>query len=86
MVRWVLVKERTGCLAPVLLSYVVSVAERLGAMPTLAVGMSETREDRRMPTASVGMAPVPRTFRNRNYVSNAPTRDAGGSFVFIIHR
>jgi hypothetical protein len=28
-----------------------------GAMPTLAVGMTETRENRNMPTASVGMAP-----------------------------
>ena len=26
-------------------------------MPTLAVGMTETRENRNMPTASVGMAP-----------------------------
>ena len=28
-----------------------------GAMPTLAVGMSETRENYDVPTASVGMAP-----------------------------
>jgi hypothetical protein len=28
-------------------------------MPTLAVGMFETREDYDMPTASVGMAPLP---------------------------
>ena len=39
----------------------------LGAMPTLAVGMLETRENYNMPTASVGMAPFPGTFRNRNY-------------------
>ena len=36
-------------------------------MPTLAVGMLKTRENRHMPTASVGMAPVPRSFRNRDY-------------------
>jgi len=35
-------------------------------MPTLAVGMLETRENSNMPTASVGMAPFPRVFRNRN--------------------
>ena len=35
-------------------------------MPTLAVGMLETG-DYDMPTASVGMAPLPSTFRNRNY-------------------
>jgi hypothetical protein len=38
-----------------------------GAMPTLAVGMLATRENYAMPTASVGMAPFPSTFRNRNY-------------------
>ena len=37
-------------------------------MPTLAVGMLETRENYDMPTASVGMAPFPNTFRNRNYL------------------
>ena len=35
-------------------------------MPTLVVGMMETREDRRMPTASVGMAPVLTPSRNKN--------------------
>ncbi len=32
-------------------------------MPTLAVGMTNTRENRHMPTVSVGMAPDLRTFR-----------------------
>ena len=36
-------------------------------MPTLAVGMLITRGNGHMPTASVGMAPVPGAFRNRNY-------------------
>ena len=40
--------------------------EKLGAMPTLAVGMLITRGNGHMPTASVGMAPVPRTFRSGN--------------------
>jgi hypothetical protein len=35
-------------------------------MPTHSVGMLETREDYDMPTTSVGMAPFPSTFRNRN--------------------
>ena len=39
----------------------------MGAMPTLAVGMLITRGNGHMPTASVGMAPVPGAFRNRNY-------------------
>jgi len=38
-------------------------------MPTLAVGMLEMRESYNMPTASVGMAPFPSTFRNRNYIA-----------------
>jgi hypothetical protein len=36
-------------------------------MPTLVVGMLETRENYGMPTTSVGMAPFTSTFRNRNY-------------------
>ena len=32
---------------------------KVGAMPTLAVGMLRTRVKVNMPTASVGMAPVP---------------------------
>ena len=35
-------------------------------MPTLAVGMLETRENYDMPTTSVGMAPFSIAFRNRN--------------------
>jgi len=35
-------------------------------MPTLAVGMLKTGGNHDMPTASVGMAPVPRAFRNKN--------------------
>ena len=35
-------------------------------MPTLVVGMLDTRESYDMPTTSVGMAPFPSTFRNRN--------------------
>ena len=41
----------------------------LGAMPTLAVGMLKRRKCHHMPTASVGMAPVPRSFRNRNQLA-----------------
>jgi hypothetical protein len=35
-------------------------------MPTLAVGMLETRENYDMPTASVGMAPFSNTFHDGN--------------------
>ena len=42
-------------------------------MPTLAVGMLETRENYDMPTASVGMAPFPSTFRNSNDVGTQHT-------------
>ena len=41
-------------------------------MPTLAVGMLETRENYDMPTASVGMAPFPSTFHNKNYGEGLP--------------
>ena len=34
-------------------------------MPTLALGTLETRENHDMPTASVGMAPFPHTFRTK---------------------
>jgi 16S rRNA (uracil1498-N3)-methyltransferase len=44
------------------------LSQTRGAMPTLAVGMSEMREDRHMPTASVGMAPVPAAFGHKNSV------------------
>jgi len=37
-------------------------------MPTLAVGMLRTPENDAMPTASVGMAPVTKAFRNKNYL------------------
>ncbi len=37
-----------------------------GAMPTLAVGTWPLPRVMNMPTASVGMAPVPTSFRNRN--------------------
>ena len=37
-------------------------------MPTLVVGMLETRENYDMPTASVGMAPFSSTCRKRNYL------------------
>ena len=47
---------------------VVGMLETAGAMPTLAVGMLETWEYYDMPTASVGMAPFPSTFRNRNHL------------------
>ena len=50
---------------PTPLFFVVSVAERSGAMPTLVVGMLETRENSHMPTTSVGMVPVFFAFRNR---------------------
>src|SRR5664279_5236152 len=43
--------------------------ERLGAMPTLVVGMLKTRKNYYMPTTSVGMAPTPRTLRNRNSIA-----------------
>jgi len=43
-------------------------------MPTFVVGMLETWENYDMPTASVGMAPFPNHFRNRNYVMR-PARE-----------
>ena len=43
-------------------------------MPTLAVGTLETRENYDMPTASVGMAPFPSTFRYRNLLGTRSTR------------
>ena len=43
-------------------------------MPTLAVGMLVTRENYDMPTASVGMAPFPSTFRYRNLLGTRSTR------------
>jgi len=65
--------------------YLVSVAEGLGAMPTLAEGMLKTLENHHTPTARVGTAPVSRTFRNRNYfvMVQAQTRlDASEFRVF----
>ena len=49
-------------------------------MPTLAVGMLQTRENHHMPTASVGMAPVSTTFRNGYAAFGSAVRAGAAAF------
>ena len=64
-----------------------SVAEKLGAMPTLVVGMPNTRQNHHMPTTSVGMAPAELNtfyiFRHRNNLAFSP--DAHDRYHFPPH-